>query len=161
MSDKYARISGQGEDFLDARPQRACASAWKVRTGCAAVGHEDRIVHERRVTDRIGYRCKRVARRKHDAGRDAADGEGVAVNEQPVPLTAIDAQIRPIVDLRPDLLDIDNSCANGDWRTRNPFEIGCSRQMPRRSESDAAIVLPWMSPTTISSRIESVISSAR
>src|SRR5690606_23041563 len=86
-------------------------------------------MHEGRIADHVSDGSEGVARREKHLRRYQAHAEPVAGLEQPVPLGAVNRQIRPIVYFPPELLHFNDMCADGDRGSGSGMQIVGRREM--------------------------------
>src|SRR3954452_22545317 len=79
----------QGQDALDRVPKRSCITSWKVTARGSEIGHEQRVVDERRIADDIRDRCKCVPRREGNPSLKLTNPKHIVVGKQPIPLRAV------------------------------------------------------------------------
>jgi hypothetical protein len=72
-----------------------------------------------------------MARRKHDLGIDRADLKSLAVVEEAIPLAAVSGKIRPVVDIFPERLDIEDVRADRGRRAGFLLQVLGGREMIR------------------------------
>ena len=130
VADEQARPVGERQDRLDRAVEDARVAAREVRARGAAVRMHERVVDEGRVVaDHEGDRAQRMARREHDAHRQAADLEPVAVRQQPVE-RALDVEgLGQVVEGAPEQGDLAHSRADRGRRAELLLEVGRGHQV--------------------------------
>ena len=113
MPGKEPRLIRQSENPLEAAPQRTRIATRKIGARGPAIGHEQRIMNEGRITDDLSDRSERVTRREQHVSLKFAQSEALALREEMIPLGAVRRKaFWKIVEILPEALNFDDMVAN-------------------------------------------------
>ena len=129
VADEEARLRRERQQLLDRAVEGARVAAGEVGPRRAVVGHEQGVAAEDRVADPVGDAGRGVARRVEHRGVDAADLEGLAVDEEVVELAAVAGNVGGVEHRPEDLLDLADMLADTDLRAGLQLDIGGARQV--------------------------------
>ena len=130
VAHEEPRFGWQRQNALDRTEQFSGAAAGEIGPRGAAVRHEQRVAHEGGVADQERHAGGRVPGRLQRGGFERADGEDVAVLDQPVELRAVALELGAFVeDLAKSLLHHADAGADRDLAAEPLLEIGRGREV--------------------------------
>ena len=119
----------QAQQLADRAKEGAHVAAGEVGPRGTEIGHEQRVADEDVATDVVADVGGRMARRIQHLDGEIADGERLAVHEQPVEIAAVGLQVGGVEDRAEDLLDLLDVLADADLRAGLRLHVGRAGEM--------------------------------